>query len=65
MSACVKCGENFHCAMADGDTGEACWCTTLPPIPTTVLTEAVGENNACFCPHCLKRVAHEAGIDSL
>ena len=64
MSACVKCGQVFHCTMADGDNGEACWCTTLPPIPAAALTAAGGDGSACFCPDCLQRIAREAGMDS-
>jgi hypothetical protein len=57
MSACVKCGQDFHCAMTDGAAGERCWCMELPPIPTVVLTEAGGRDDACFCPSCLKTIA--------
>lgn len=63
MSECVKCGQVFHCSMADGDQGQPCWCTVLPPIPTVVLTEAGGDGSACFCPQCLNQIAHQAGID--
>lgn len=60
MSACVKCGLSFHCAMTDGAPNERCWCMELPPIPTTTLTEAGGLGDACFCPACLKAIALDA-----
>ena len=64
MSTCVKCGQQLHCAMADGDTGQPCWCTGLPPIPVSVLTAAGGDGSACFCPDCLRRIARDAGLVS-
>jgi len=63
MSACVKCGQDFHCAMTDGVAGERCWCMELPPIPTIALTEAGGTGDACFCQACLKAIAQsDAGV---
>ena len=50
--------------MADGDTGQPCWCTKLPPIPVSVLTAAGGDGTACFCPDCLARIARDAGLTS-
>ncbi len=62
MSNCVKCGMTFHCVMADGDNGQACWCTTLPVIPADALARAGGDGSACFCPTCLEAIAREAGL---
>ncbi len=62
MSACVKCGREFHCAMADGENGQPCWCTTLPVIPAPALAAAGGDGSACFCPDCLRRIASDAGL---
>ncbi len=51
MSACKRCGAEFHCAMADGDDGNPCWCTAMPPaVPVPSLDTDV----TCWCPACLK-----------
>ena len=74
MSTCKRCGQSFHCAMADGkqnDTEPPCWCTTLPPIPAAALAAAVPADagsagtadSTCFCPDCLARIARDAGIE--
>ena len=62
MSDCVKCGKEFHCAMADGERDQPCWCTTLPVIPASVLADAGGDGSACFCPDCLGTIARQAGL---
>ncbi|MEC5215170.1 hypothetical protein RCH09_000100 [Actimicrobium sp. GrIS 1.19] len=48
MSQCSQCGATFGCAMADADAAEPCWCTALPNLPATALTQG-----ACLCPRCL------------
>ncbi len=62
MSQCVSCGQEFHCAMADGERDQPCWCTTLPVIPGEALAAAGGDGSACFCPACLRRIAITAGL---
>ncbi|MEK0430060.1 MAG: Cysteine-rich [Pseudomonadota bacterium] len=62
MSDCVKCGKSFHCAMADGENGQACWCTAVPVIPASALAAAGGDGSACFCPDCLQAIARGAGL---
>ena len=62
MSECVKCGKPFHCAMADSENGQACWCTQLPVIPASALADAGGDGSACFCPTCLEKIARGAGL---
>ena len=62
MSACVKCGNVFHCAMTDGASGELCWCMELPPIPLVALAEAGEAGGACYCPACLHAIAENAGM---
>lgn len=62
MSNCVTCRKEFHCAMADGDNGQPCWCTTLPVIPADALAQAGGDGRACFCPECLQAIARGAGL---
>ncbi|MCH8621129.1 cysteine-rich CWC family protein [Undibacterium sp. TS12] len=53
MSICPRCQTEFTCAMAD-NTGQACWCTALPPISFANLPGGELKSEAlCFCPHCL------------
>ncbi|MBC3909538.1 cysteine-rich CWC family protein [Undibacterium umbellatum] len=53
MSVCPRCQAEFTCAMAD-NTGQACWCTALPPIAFKKLPDGELKMDAsCFCPHCL------------
>ena len=62
MSKCVKCQIEFHCVMADGETGQPCWCFSLPFIPAAALSEAGGDGAACFCPACLQEIADKAAL---
>ncbi|MFM8467956.1 MAG: cysteine-rich CWC family protein [Oxalobacteraceae bacterium] len=64
MSHCLHCGKPFHCAMADGEKDQPCWCFTLPAIPASALAAAGGDGSACFCPECLQRIAQQAGVVS-
>jgi hypothetical protein len=64
MSTCERCGATFHCAMTDGNAGEAapCWCTLLPPAVPVPRQEGAGaaDGAGCWCPDCLK--AHIAAL---
>jgi hypothetical protein len=53
MSACVQCGQQFNCGMADIPATEPCWCMSLPPLPPALLASA-GDAARCFCPTCLQ-----------
>lgn len=53
MSACVQCGQQFNCGMADIPATEPCWCMSLPPLPPALLASA-GDATRCFCPTCLQ-----------
>lgn len=50
-AACPRCGIAFTCGMKAGQA--LCWCAELPPIlpPEPLL-------GRCFCPDCLRLLAH-------
>lgn len=57
MSICPHCGTAFECGMADAAVaGEPCWCTRLPPLPSSAYSPTKGApaNSRCFCPYCLR-----------
>ena len=59
MSACVACGSEFQCGMADAGAADPCWCTQLPPLPalppSPVPEAAAWRGHArCYCPACLR-----------
>ncbi|MET3119148.1 hypothetical protein AAKU64_003387 [Undibacterium sp. GrIS 1.8] len=66
MSTCPRCQTSFTCAMAD-NTGQACWCVALPPIPLAQLPEGKLDMDAsCFCPQCLPEwKAERAALQNL
>ncbi|TDK65874.1 cysteine-rich CWC family protein [Sapientia aquatica] len=65
MSICPRCASQFTCAMAD-NTGQPCWCTTLPIAPVLpIYPELAGQSGAsCFCPICLKEWSQSAATEN-
>src|SRR5687767_14476139 len=49
---CSRCAQRFVCG---AETGEHCWCASLPQIP--FIAE---ERQDCLCPGCLSVVIQEA-----
>ncbi|MEC4722629.1 cysteine-rich CWC family protein [Noviherbaspirillum sp. CPCC 100848] len=67
MSICSTCGAAFECGMADGPQDTPCWCTGLPPLPESYLSDArkktgsaSSESASCFCPDCLRALIGRA-----
>ena len=50
---CIKCGAEFHCGIAAGET--TCWCMEKPVILPVPEDEATG----CYCPACLEKASQE------
>jgi hypothetical protein len=48
--------------MADGNSGEPCWCTRHPVLPRDAYQAGKTDPAAssCFCPDCLRAVHAEA-----
>lgn len=67
MSTCSACGAAFECGMADGPRDTPCWCTALPPLPESYLSDAREKSGngssgsaSCFCPDCLRALISRA-----
>ncbi len=62
MSACVACGNEFQCGMADAGAPDPCWCTRLPTLPAEQLKAAADSGKAgCYCPDCLRARVTDSG----
>ena len=60
MSACVACGNEFQCGMADAEAPDPCWCTKLPPLPAAQAQAAARRGHtSCYCPACLNALLAE------
>ena len=52
MSVCQRCGAEFSCGMVDDKSDAPCWCTQLPPLPSSI--PGTMRDASCYCPNCLK-----------
>lgn len=63
MSTCPRCQAEFTCGMQNPNAAAPCWCTALPPLPSSAYRAASG----CYCPRCLNELvgtARQAGTET-